>query len=130
MKDSFFTSLKTFSFWDLPVFMPTLNYWRLAIDFIIFFTTLLRFYIITIKFSFFISEVNASFDLIPNSLLITLLIVYFIEIFISINTGYYHEGNVITDRKLIFAKHIKSKNFFANSVSHIPYVIYIFYNAG
>jgi hypothetical protein len=110
--------------------MPTLNLWRLFIDFFISITLIYRFFIITIKLSFFITSVNLSFDLISNPILYTLLIIYFIELFISINTGYYHEGNVILERKLILKNHIKNWPFVTNTISHIPYLIYINFNAG
>jgi hypothetical protein len=113
-----------------PVFMPTPNFWRLAIDFLIVITLIYRFFIITIKLSFFITQVNLSFDLISNPFLYFLLIVFFIEFLINVNTGYYHEGNVILDRKLIIKNHIKTWPFITNSISHIPYFVYINFNAG
>jgi hypothetical protein len=100
------------------------------IDLLIVITLIYRFFIITIKFSFFITQVNLSFDLISNPILIILLFTYILEFLISINTGYYHEGDVVLERTKIIKHHISTYTFITNTLSHIPYLVYIFYNAG
>lgn len=115
---------------NIPVFLPTPNFWRLLIDFLILLTLIYRNFIISIKLSFFITQINESFDLISNPILFILLTIYFIELIINLNTGYYEDGDVVLDRKKIVKNHVLNWPFIANFIAHITYVIYINFNAG
>lgn len=116
--------------YNFPVFLPSPSAFRFILDFIIIIFSIYRFFIITIKLSFFITQVNQSFDLIPNTMLIIILLVYFIELIITINTGYYYEGDLVTDRSLIIKNKILNFKFLTNSISHLPYLVYLKNNAG
>jgi hypothetical protein len=108
----------------IPVLEPKNSLPRFLLDIIILLSLIYRVFMITIKLSFFNLEFNQSFDLIPDDILIFLILVFFLELIINLNSGFFQEGNLILDRKSIFHYRILNWIFLFNLLSHIPYIFY------
>ncbi|KAL4435145.1 hypothetical protein ABPG74_003638 [Tetrahymena malaccensis] len=92
-------------------------------DIIMFITLVQQYIVTTVEICFGISLIQGQNLYILNYLVPS--IVFFIDLIIYFNIGFYDKGNIITSRKLIFNKYIR-KRFIVNSITTICMIVQVY----